>query len=129
MAQAAYDSDSFPDEPPMAYRIRPRYCPRCGRELLPDGAYCPQCAQPIPPDQRYWIEEYEVSPKSRLVALILCVLLGYLGVHRFYVGKIFTGILWLLTGGLFGVGYLIDIVLIATGAFRDIDGLLVESWD
>ena len=39
--------------------------------------------------------------KSKTVTLILCIFLGYIGVHRFYTGKIGTGILYLLTGGIF----------------------------
>lgn len=57
--------------------------------------------------------------KNRLVALLLCIFLGLGGVHRFYVGKVGTGILYLLTGGLFGIGWVIDIILIALGSFRD----------
>ena len=52
------------------------------------------------------------SQKSRLAALLLCVLFGTLGFHRFYVGKIGTGIIWLLTGGLVGIGTIYDIILI-----------------
>ena len=43
------------------------------------------------------------SPKSRLVALLLCIFLGGLGIHRFYVGKTGTGILMILTGGGCGI--------------------------
>ena len=113
----------------MSYRMRPRNCPRCGHELVPDGSYCSQCALHIPPGERYDVEEYEISPKSRSTALILCALLGWLGVHRFYVGRCVTGFIWLCTGGLFGIGYVVDIILIALGEFRDIDGLPLESWD
>lgn len=60
-----------------------------------------------------------VSRKNRIVALLLCIFLGTLGAHRFYVGKIGTGILYLFTMGLFGIGWVIDIVLIAVGAFKD----------
>jgi len=70
-----------------------------------------------------------VSPKSRLVALLLCLFLGGLGIHRFYVGKTGTGILWLLTLGLLGVGALIDLILIAAGGFRDNDGLPILEWE
>jgi TM2 domain-containing membrane protein YozV len=42
------------------------------------------------------------------VAWILLTFLGLFGIHRFYLGKWLTGILYLLTGGLFGLGYLYD---------------------
>ena len=46
------------------------------------------------------------------IALALCILLGYLGIHRFYEGKIWTGILWLCTAGLGGIGVIVDAILI-----------------
>ncbi|WP_298771202.1 TM2 domain-containing protein [uncultured Fibrobacter sp.] len=49
---------------------------------------------------------------NKWIALALCILLGYLGLHRFYEGKIWTGILWLCTGGLCGVGIVVDAILI-----------------
>lgn len=54
---------------------------------------------------------------SKLVLFLICFFLGGLGVHRFLVGKIGTGILWLLTGGVFGIGWLVDLILIALGKF------------
>lgn len=69
-----------------------------------------------------------VSPKSRTIALLLCVFLGYFGAHRFYAGRILMGIVYLLTLGLFGVGWLVDIVLVALGRMRDGNGLMVSSW-
>ena len=68
------------------------------------------------------------SPKSRLVALILCFFLGGFGVHRFYVGKIGTGILYLCTAGLCGFGLLWDLVMIIIGSFRDSQGLALTNW-
>lgn len=68
------------------------------------------------------------SPKSRLVALILCFFLGGFGIHRFYVGKIGTGILYLCTAGLCGFGLLWDLVMILIGSFRDSQGLALENW-
>ena len=68
------------------------------------------------------------SSASRLIALILCILVGFLGIHRFYVGKWGTGVLMLLTGGLLGIWVIIDIILIAVGAFRDKQGLPVLRW-
>lgn len=72
-----------------------------------------------------------VSPHKRVWALLVATLptLGMVfGIQRFYVGKIFTGILWLCTFGLFGIGQLIDIILILTGRFRDAEGRLVRHW-
>lgn len=69
-----------------------------------------------------------ISPKGRLVALLLCIFLGGLGIHRFYVGKVGTGILWLLTGGVFGIGYIVDIIMIAVGSFTDSAGFFVLDW-
>ncbi|HEX4143422.1 MAG TPA: TM2 domain-containing protein [Pirellulales bacterium] len=54
-------------------------------------------------DMRYLAGPYDYS-----VAWILLTFLGYLGIHRFYLGKIGTGILYLLTGGLFLLGVLYD---------------------
>ncbi|MCH5201025.1 MAG: TM2 domain-containing protein [Oscillospiraceae bacterium] len=51
--------------------------------------------------------------KNKTTALLLCIFLGTLGVHRFYEGKIGTGVLYLLTGGLFLVGWIYDIIRIA----------------
>lgn len=60
-----------------------------------------------------------VSRKSKLTALLLCIFLGGLGIHKFYVGKNGMGLLYLFTFGLFGVGWIVDIILIASGSFRD----------
>ena len=66
-----------------------------------------------------FINSFMPAGKSKTVTLILCIFLGYLGVHRFYTGKIGTGILYLLTGGIFYIGWIVDIIKIATGSYRD----------
>ena len=65
------------------------------------------------------------SERDFTAALLLCFFLGILGVHRFYAGRIGTGFLLLLTGGGFGIWWMVDFVLIATGSFRDDEGLLI----
>jgi TM2 domain-containing membrane protein YozV len=69
-----------------------------------------------------------VSEKSRAAAALLCFFFGALGIHRFYVGKIGTGILWLLTAGLFGIGALVDFIIILCGSFKDKYGNVIEKW-
>jgi TM2 domain-containing membrane protein YozV len=63
-----------------------------------------------------------MSEKSNLAALLLCLFLGILGIHRFYVGKIGTGVLQLLTIGGLGIWALIDLIIIAVGKFTDGEG-------
>lgn len=70
----------------------------------------------------------EKSEKKRLPAFLFCLFLGPLGIHRFYAGKTGTGILWLFTGGLLGVGILVDLILILTGSFKDKEGKLIKDW-
>ena len=72
--------------------------------------------------------QYLYSSRSRTVALLLCFFLGIFGVHRFYVGKIGTGILYFLTVGGFGIGWLIDMITIACGVFRDSQGYYLKEW-
>jgi hypothetical protein len=69
------------------------------------------------------------SDKSRAVALVLGIILGVFGAHRFYTGKIGTGLLMLCTAGGLGIWYLVDNIMIASGAFRDAEGRLVSRWD
>lgn len=68
---------------------------------------------------------FTVSPKSGITTLLLCLFLGSLGIHRFYVGKIKTGILMLLTAGGLGIWTLVDLVLIACCEFKDSEGRIV----
>lgn len=108
------------------------YCPNCGHKLVYDGQGDYQGA-PVQPE--YVVNNYNnymaypsVSVKNRTAALILAVFLGAIGIHRFYVGKVGTGLLWMFTGGCFGIGFLVDIILIACGSFKDAYGCTLLNW-
>lgn len=79
-------------------------CPRCGMMVAASPAY-------LAPLGRDW-----------LVALLLSIFLGSLGVDRFYLGKIGSGLLKLFTFGGLGIWWLIDVILIAAGSMRDAEG-------
>ena len=67
-----------------------------------------------------------MSDKNGIVCLVLCLLVGSLGIHRFFVGKIGTGILMLLTFGGFGLWWLIDLIMIVCGKFTDSEGATIK---
>jgi TM2 domain-containing membrane protein YozV len=69
-----------------------------------------------------------MSEKSRIVTLLLCAWFGMFGAHRFHVGKTGTGVLWLLTFGVFGIGIIVDLALIVLGKFTDSGGKPVLIW-
>ena len=66
------------------------------------------------------------SEKSFVTTLILAIVVGFLGVHRFYVGKTWTGIIQLLTVGGLGIWSFIDIIMIIVQKFTDSKGLLIK---
>lgn len=108
------------------------YCSKCGAQIDDAAIICPRCGcatQNYRPDTRYYKpQDGSISPKSRLAALLLCIFLGCIGVHRFYIGKVGTGVIWLLTVGCFGIGWLVDVIMIACGTMKDVDGLPVVDW-
>ncbi|SRR6266568_2187119 len=69
------------------------------------------------------------SDRSRGVALALAFFGGFFGLHRFYVGKIGTAFAMLLTMGGMGIWWLYDVVLLASGEFRDVDNRVLRTWE
>ena len=69
------------------------------------------------------------SDKSRLGALLFCLLLGVFGAHRFYVGKYGTAILTIMTfGGFGGIWPIVDLIMIVIGSFRDKQDRRLYRW-
>ncbi len=100
------------------------FCKNCGKEVNDNAVICVHCGcavTQVDPGVNP-IDAASASPKSKTTALVLCILLGYIGVHRFYAGKIGTGILMLFTGGCCGILTLIDFVKIITNKFTDSNG-------
>lgn len=59
------------------------------------------------------------SDKNKDTALLLCVFGGWFGLHQYYVGNIGKGLLYTCTFGLFAIGWMIDIIKICLGSFKD----------
>jgi len=103
------------------------YCPSCGSQIPGNSAFCPNCGA-----RSVGIPVGDVSPKSRLVTTLLCALpafmFGIAGVHRFYLEKIGTGILMLITLGGLGIWTLIDLIMVIAGSMKDKDGRPILIW-
>jgi len=69
------------------------------------------------------------SQKSRTIALVLCIFLGQLGIHRFYVERTKSAILYLCTLGLFGIGSFVDFIMLLVGSFKDANGRPLINWE
>lgn len=69
------------------------------------------------------------SEKNLKIDIILCMFLGYIGVHKFYEGKIGMGILYIFTLGLFGIGTYVDLIKLLTGNGFDKDGDSIRRWN
>ena len=63
---------------------------------------------------------------NRTGLALICFFFGIFGIHRFVVGKIGTGLIWLFTGGLFGIGALVDFIMILCGTFTNSKGSAIK---
>ena len=96
------------------------YCNKCGKEIDDEALICPHCGCGTVNYVRDKAKSsVQPAQKKRSTALLLCIFLGGLGAHRFYVGKIWSGLLWLFTLGFCGVGTLIDFFCIYDNKFTD----------
>ena len=99
-----------------------KFCLACNRIIDAEAVVCTSCGvmQPLPPEM--------ATEKRILPAGLLCFFLGVFGAHRFYVGKIGTGLLQLFTLGGLGIWWLVDMILLVSGEFRDKDGNRITEW-
>jgi len=128
-----------PGQPPPQYGQPPEGQPQWGQQPPPQYAQQqegqPQWSQQPPyyvppqqfPQQPQWGMQQPYQQmgmqKDWLTTLLLCIFLGFLGVHRFYTGHIVIGLIQLFTFGGCGIWWLIDLIMIATGSFTDSNGL------
>ena len=101
------------------------FCRGCAKEMHESALSCPHCGAVQGVNN---LTTPGGSEKRILPAFLLCILFGIFGVHRFYVGKIGTGIFQLLTLGIFGIWTLIDLIMIICGIFRDAAGKKITQW-
>ena len=130
-----------------------KFCQHCGETIDKDCVICPKCGKQVSElgggtEKNIIINNNNnasssasaaanngvfgnfISPKSRLVTLLLCLFLGFLGVHRFYAGKVGTGILMiiLMCTGIGEIWLFVDFLMILFGAFTDCHGLKITNW-
>ncbi len=104
-----------------------KFCSHCGKEIDENAVVCPYCGCQARAFEQPNIVINNTNtntntntnnvgmygrPKNKWVAFFLCMFLGFFGAHKFYEGRIGTGILYLFTLGLFGIGWLIDIIVL-----------------
>ncbi len=95
-----------------------KFCKFCGEKIAKDAVICTKCGRQVESvgnQGQIVINNVANTPANsgraprllnKWVAFCLCLFLGFLGGHKFYEGKIGTGILYLFTGGLFLIGWL-----------------------
>lgn len=117
------------------------YCFNCGAQLPDHAAFCTACGAKTSGNDQHNMDNpagergspddipVGISPKSRGKAIVLCVLcfFGFGGIHRFYTGKIVTGIIHFFTFGLCFVGCIVDLVALSKGTFKDSKGLALTG--
>ena len=114
---------------PMDPRQRTKYCKYCGQIIAEAAVICVHCGCQVETLQQSSQQpiiihnnnvntntnvQHAIPPHRRMrnkwTAFFLCLFLGPFGVHKFYEGRAGMGIVYLLTAGLFGIGWLVDCI-------------------
>lgn len=120
---------------PTAQAAEPtKFCKHCGATIPKDAVICTHCGRQVEEmnnstpsivinnsnenvntnqnvnTNTSGVVMMPVKPRNKWVALVLCLFLGFFGAHKFYEGKIGMGVLYIFTGGLFGIGIIVDFI-------------------
>lgn len=123
--------NTYPQQPTPQGMPNMKFCKFCAARIPSDAVICTACGRQVEQlaqqtQQPVIINNTNTNvnnnnnnnavsgpkPRNKWTAFILCLLLGYLGVHKFYEGRILSGLLYLFTGGLFGIGWLLDTLIL-----------------
>ncbi len=124
------ENQNEPQSPPAP---KTKFCKFCAAQIPEDAVICTACGRQVEEIKHTDSAQptivinnennntntnlngvYPGTPKNKWVAVALCFFLGIFGAHKFYEGKIGMGFLYLITGGLCGIGALIDFISLLT---------------
>lgn len=94
-----------------------KFCESCGQVIKREAEICPKCGV-----RQKTAGSANGAGKNWLTTLLLCLFLGYLGVHRFYTGHTGIGVVQLLTLGGCGIWTLVDFIMIIANSYKDAQG-------
>lgn len=90
-----------------------KYCQHCGAHIDRECVVCPVCGKQVAKlKAEYHDPHSQKRPINKGVAFALCLFFGAWGIHRFYEGRILSGIIYLCTSGFLGIGVIIDLIAI-----------------
>lgn len=104
-----------------------KYCAECGALINIKAEMCPKCGVRQPIQSTPISAEITEQRNKWIACLLLCWFLGVFGVHRFYTGHTAIGVVQLLTLGGCGIWTLIDLIIIASGNFKDAQGNPIKN--